>query len=282
MNPVFTTLDSAYQLHYYLGLKTYFGKQLFASSKEHELVKTVLDDVCTRENFHLLDSTIDKDHLRLLLSLKPVQRVSRAIQMLKGNISREFGLTCNEQLAIHRASRLWAKGYFAQSSGKVNLDAARKYVESQASHHGYQGDWSKRLTFRNEAFVSPAFDISHSLAILNYHVVLVSDKRIPIFDEVIAPKLFEYVIKIGEKHQFVVDRMSLLPDHLHLLIEAIPKVSVEECVLAVMNNTQQWMMKRYSGVLKETGGWNVWQPSFYAGTVGDYTTAQVKRFLGRN
>lgn len=89
-------------------------------------------------------------------------------------------------------------------------------------------------------------------------------------------------MKIGEKHQFVVDRMSLLPDHLHLLIEAIPNVSVEECVLAIMNNTQQWMTKRYLGVLKESGGWNVWQPSFYAGTVGDHTTAQVKRFLGRN
>jgi hypothetical protein len=47
-----------------------------------------------------------------------------------------------------------------------------------------------------------------------------------------------------------------------------------------MNNTQQWMTKRYVGVLKETDGWNVSQPSFYAETVGDHTTAQVKRFLG--
>jgi len=282
MKPVFTVLDSAYQLHYYLGFRTHFRKPLFPTNKEHDLIKIVLDDVCRREKYHLLDTSIEKDHLRLLLSLKPDQRVSRAIQMLKGNISREYGLTCNEQLALHRASRLWAKGYFAQSSGKVNLEAARRYVEGQASHHGYQGDWSKELTFRNEAFVSPAFDISHSQAILNYHLVLVTHRRMPIFDEAIAPKFFEYVMTIGEKHQFVVDRLTLLPDHLHLLIEAIPNVSVEECVLAIMNNTQQWMMKRYIGVLKVTEGWNVWQPSFYAGTVGDHTTAQVKRFLGGN
>lgn len=175
MNPFFTILDSAYQLHYYLGFRTYFRKPLFSTNKEHELIKTVLDDVCLREHYHLLDNTIDKDHLRLLLSLRPDQRVSRVIQMLKGNISREFGLTCNNQLVIHRASRLWAKGYFVQSTGKVNLEAARRYVESQASHHGYQGDWSKGLKFRNEGFVSPAFNISHSLAILNYHLVLVTD-----------------------------------------------------------------------------------------------------------
>ena len=236
----------------------------------------MLDDVCLRENYHLLETAIDKNHLRLLLSLRPDQRVSRAIQMLKGNISREYGLIH----ASHRSGQLWAKGYFAQSSGKVNVEAARKYVESQASHHGYKGDWSKGLKFRNEGFVSPAFNISHSLAILNYHIVLVTDKRIPIFDEAIAPGVFEYLMKIGAKYQFVVDRMSLLPDHLHLLIQAIPNVSVEACVLGIMNNTQQWMTKRYLGVLKETGGWNVWQPSFYAGTVGDHTTAQVKRFLG--
>ena len=167
MNRVFTDLDSAYHLHYYLRFRTYFRIPLFATSKENELIKNVLDDVCLRENYHLLDTTIDKDHLRLLLSLTPAQKVSRAIQMLKGNISREFVLTCQEQLAIHGVNRLWAKGYFAQSSGKVNLEAARKYVENQAGHHGYQGDWSKRLKFRNEAFVSPAFDIPHSLAILN-------------------------------------------------------------------------------------------------------------------
>jgi putative transposase len=79
-----------------------------------------------------------------------------------------------------------------------------------------------------------------------------------------------------------VDRIGFLPDHIHLIIEAIPSLSVYECALAFLNNTNHWMHKHYWGVLKETGAWDVWQPSFYAGTVGEYTTAQVKRFLGRN
>ncbi|HEV8133813.1 MAG TPA: hypothetical protein VGP85_04025 [Pyrinomonadaceae bacterium] len=39
------------------------------------------------------------------------------------------------------------------------------------------------------------------------------------------------------------------------------------------------MTKNYGGVLKETGAWNVWQPSYYAGTVGEFTSAQVAKFL---
>jgi len=95
-----------------------------------------------------------------------------------------------------------------------------------------------------------------------------------------APNLFDYVIAIGEKHNFAIDRIGLLPDHVHLVIEATPKVSVEQCVLAILENTRHWMTKHYSGMLKQTGAWDVWQPSFYAGTVGEYSTAQVKRFLG--
>ncbi len=83
--------------------------------------------------------------------------------------------------------------------------------------------------------------------------------------ETIAPRLFDYVMAIGRKHGFVVDRIGLLPDHLHLIIEAIPSVSVYECALAILNNTHQWMARHYWGVLKATGAWEVWQPSFYAG-----------------
>ena len=74
--------------------------------------------------------------------------------------------------------------------------------------------------------------------------------------------------------------MSVLPDHIHLLFEALPSISVADCALSLVNNTLHWMEKNYWGVLKQTGAWDVWQPSFYAGTVGEYTTAQVKRFLG--
>jgi len=106
-----------------------------------------------------------------------------------------------------------------------------------------------------------------------YHLVLVTDFRIPIFDEVIAPKLFDYVIAIGEKRGFAVDRVTVLPDHVHLLIEAVPSLTIGDCALSLMNNTRHWMENKYWGVLKQANAWDVWRPSFYAGTVGEYTTA---------
>lgn len=282
LTPHFRALDAAYQLHFYLCLKTRYLKPLLVTNDHHALIGRVLDDVCAREQYHLLETAISPDHLRLLLSLKPDQTVSRAVKMLKGNLSREFSSAFANDLQRHNTKTLWARGYFGRSAGKVNLERARKYVEEQVSHHGYKGSWTKALKFRNPTFKSPAFELEHCLCMLDYHVVLVTEYRKALFDEAIAPELFSYVLTIGEKHGFVIDRIGLLPDHMHLILEAVPGVSIQECVLAILENTRYWMEQHYAGVLKQTSGWDVWHPSFYAGTVGEYSTAQVIRFLGRS
>jgi putative transposase len=202
--------------------------------------------------------------------------------MLKGNLSRQFGLQFPDELAAHGMQHLWATGYLARSTGKVNLEAARNYVATQVEHHGFRGTWTEALNLRNPLFKSPAFQLKHSLCILDYHVVLVTSQRRALFDEAIAPRLFNYIIAVAEKHGFAIDRIGLLPDHMHIILESVPGLSIQDCVLAIMNNTQHWMTTYYSGVLKQTNGWDVWTPSFYAGTVGKYSTAQVKSFLTAN
>ena len=279
MNPHVKALEAAYQLHFYLCFKTHYLKPAIATSSAQSLIHSVVDELCVREGYHLLEADIGETKLRLLLSLKPTHTVSNVAKMLKGNLDREFSLKLREHLSRNRMKRLWARGYFATSSGKVSLETVQRYVHSQVSHHGYKGEWTTPLTFRNPAYKSPAFSLAHSFCLLNYHIVMVTQSRIPVFDEEMARGLLKYVLLIAQKHEFVVERMSLLPDHFHLVIEARPTVSVEECVRALIENTRYWMERRYVGVLKGTGAWDVWQPSYYAGTVGEFTTAQIRHFL---
>jgi len=279
MNPHFRALEAAYQLHCYFCFRTHYLRPIFSSDEDSSFFEDVLSDVCSREDYHLLETEIAPENLRLLLSLKPDQTVSKTVNMLKGNLSRQFNLKFPGRLDEHQSNSLWAKGYFAHSSGKVNLDHARQYVASQIQHHGYQGEWTKKLKYQNPRYKSPAFEFEHCFCLLNYHVVMTTQNRIPVFDEAMTPRLFDYIVKVGAKHKFAIDRIGLLPDHMHVILEAVPSVSIEECVRAILENTRHWMTTRYSGVLKQTGAWDVWQPSYYAGTVGEYSTAQVKEFL---
>jgi putative transposase len=274
--PTFTSVQAAYQLHFYLCFKTSRLQPRFSDRTVRELLDEVAADVCGREQYHLLESQTSPDHLRLLISTRPDQSVSRAVKMLKGNLSRALGLR-------FPPSEPWlARGYFARSSGKADIETVRSYVASQVSHHRYRGSWTEPLQLVNRSFMSPAFQLPHSVTLLNYHLVLVTKGRAGVFDETIAPRLFKYITAVGAKHGFQVERMSLLPDHLHLMFEAIPGVSVGDLALALMNNTAHWMARHYWGVLKQTDAWDLWQPSYYVGTVGEYTTAHVKRFLGQN
>ena len=270
MNPHFKALVAAYQLRYYLMFKTQFLRPSLTGTEA--LVSDVLAEVCGRQQYHLLDSALAADHLRVLISLQPDQTVSDTIRMLKGNLQNEF----RKQLNLRD---LWAKGHFARSSGSVDLERVRKYVDSQVSHHGFSGEWTKPLKFKNPSFKSPAFSFDHSVSLLNYHYVFVTQDRRAVFDEAIAPRLFDHLLEVGKLHLFAVDRIGILPDHMHLLIEGVPSKSAEEYALAVLNDTANFMEQNYHSVLKGTDAWNVWQPSYYVGTVGEYTSAQVSSFL---
>jgi putative transposase len=279
MTPHFAALTAAYQLHFYFCFKTRYLRPFLEERAQRLLIDEVFQEVCSREDYHLLESKLSDDQVRLLLSLKPSQSVSQVANLLKGSSSRQFGLKFRESLEVQGSKSLWSRGYFAQTSGKVNVEKARAYVQSQVTHHQYHGEWTEALNFCNSNFSSPVFPIAHSFCMLDYHIVLATQQRLALFDETIAPPLFRYVMAIASKHGFAVERMGVLPDHVHLIIEARPDVSAEECVLALLENTRYWMTNNYSGVLKQTQGWDVWQPSFYVGSVGDYSTAQVKQFL---
>jgi hypothetical protein len=103
-----------------------------------------------REQYHLLSSDMTDNQIRLLISLRPDHKVSQVVKRLKGNLQHQLRKTFNSENVL-------AKGYFARSSGKIDLACARQYVESQTSHHGYKGEWTKPMKYRNETFKSPTF-----------------------------------------------------------------------------------------------------------------------------
>src|SRR4030095_2587377 len=275
LHPPFRNIEPAYQLHFYLCFKTHYLRPLFASRPAQQSITDSVQDFCTRHDYHLLDINISDDYLRLLLSLKPDQTISRTVQIMKGNLSHQFSRNCGDILSRYHTKSPWAEGYFARSSGKADISTVQRYVEQQAAHHGYRGKWTSALSYANPNFQSPAFHVDHCVCILDYQVILVTKFRTHLLDDHIAPGLCEYIVSIGKKRGFAVDRIGRVPDHVHMIIEARPDVSVQECALAVLNNTHHWMEEKYWGVLKQTECWDVWTPSFYAGSVGEYSTAQI-------
>lgn len=268
-------LSWAYQLHYYLCFRTHRRKKLFSSDDRMEALSQELGQICERHGYHLLRAKGYPDHLRCLLSLRPSDSISKTLQTVKTNLSRELGLRFRLQAPV------WADGFLARSVGRVRIDAVRNYLESQSEHHGYAGRTHPPV-FHFAAKNPIALTAAHSIFDLNHHVVLATRYRRGIFGSRIGNELFEYWERVAIKKGFAIDRATVLPDHIHLLMRIVPKLSIEDCVLALMNNGQHWFSKHYPELLVQAGVSQLWQQSAYAGTTGKVTTALVKSFLSRD
>jgi transposase IS200 family protein len=52
-------------------------------------------------------------------------------------------------------------------------------------------------------------------------------------------RVVDYMLKVASKRGFALEEVSVLPDHVHLLVKLPPKISIENCALSLMNNSQQ-------------------------------------------
>jgi len=267
-----TTLSWAWQLHYYLCFRTRRRRRLFTAREQIDLLTATLSEICERHDYHLLQARVYADHLRCLVSLRPAQAISTVIQKIKANSSRE----CSAALAV--APPLWERGYLARSVGHVRVATVKQYLDEQAEHHGY----SLRLrppVFRYRAEQAVMLAAAHASFELKHHLVFATRYRVAVFDSGLGEALCKYWLRVANKRGFAIDRISIVPDHIHLLVRSVPKIAIEECALSLLNNGQYFVGKRAPHTLVQVGIEGLWQASAYAGTTGQLTTALLKKFL---
>ena len=264
----FTDISFAYQLHYHFAFHTKYRRRVFITVQHEVCLETTLKRTCEENGYHLLEQRIEPAVLYCLVSLKPLQSPSEAARKLKAQSSREINRALRR-----KDSALWAIGYFVRSVGRATREAAEKYIDSQGDHHGIQTN--QRLTWNNHDVRTLTAD--HSIFDLSYHVVLATQSRQCVFDSVVGQVLIDGIYQ-GDS-TFLIRKISLLPDHVHLLIRAVPSMAIGECVLNLMNQTLGFMTDQYSGVLIGSGAHCLWSQSAYVGSVGEVSTAVVKGFL---
>jgi len=219
-----------------------------------------------------LEQDIYADEIRCLLSLKPNQPVAKVIQTIKANSSRE----CAHSLGL--IAPVWERGYLARSAGRMKISAVRQYLEQQATHHGYANRVLPPV-YRYRAVHPVALKAAHGMFDLTHHVVLATRFRRGVFTSSVGEALSNYWLRVASKREFAIDQISLVPDHVHAIVRIVPKMSIEECVLSLMNNGQHFIGNHYPELLIETGLDQLWESSAYAGTCGEVTTALLKTWL---
>lgn len=121
---------SLYDLKIHLVWITKYRKPVLHGDVGHAL-RDIIRRTCEELDVEILAGNVRLDHVHLLLSYPPSLCVSKLAQKLKGISSRRL-LQSNKRLQkAYWGRHLWARGYFAVSTGNVTDEIIAEYIERQ-------------------------------------------------------------------------------------------------------------------------------------------------------
>jgi len=95
-------------------------------------VRELIRQTCASLDVYILKGHVSKDHVHLLVSVPPNLSVSELVKRLKGRSSRKMLEEFGELRKVYWGRHLWARGYFAASTGNVTDEIIAEYIEKQS------------------------------------------------------------------------------------------------------------------------------------------------------
>ena len=124
------TSHAVYDLKYHVVWITKYRKPVLRGEIATRL-RELIRQTCGTLDVYIEKGHIATDHIHLLVSVPPHVSVSDLLQHLKGRSSRRLLQEYSELERQFWGKHLWARGYFAASSGNVTDEIIKQYIESQ-------------------------------------------------------------------------------------------------------------------------------------------------------
>ncbi|QQK77648.1 IS200/IS605 family transposase [Salicibibacter cibarius] len=123
---------AVYDIKYHIIWVTKYRYHVLRGDIAHR-VRELIRQGCEARGITIVQGSVGKDHIHLLLSCPPSIAPSKILQYLKGRSSR---LIQDEFPALKKrywGQHLWARGYFCATVGNVTEEIIRNYIENHTS-----------------------------------------------------------------------------------------------------------------------------------------------------
>jgi Transposase and inactivated derivatives len=88
---------------------------------------------CEARGVTILQGSVGKEHIHLLISCPPSLAPSKIMQYLKGRSSRLLQDEFSELKKRYWGQHLWSRGYFCATVGNVTEEIIRNYIANQSN-----------------------------------------------------------------------------------------------------------------------------------------------------
>ena len=109
-----------------------------------EELKKQIRIICNELEVEIVSWSISQDHVHILVSIPPSCSISKLLQYIKWKTSRKLQMQFQDLKKKYWWQHLWARWYFACSTGNITNDMIKDYIE----HHFEENE--SEDTFRIE------------------------------------------------------------------------------------------------------------------------------------
>jgi len=114
---------------------------------------------------------------------------------------------------------------------------------------------------------------------VGYHIIFTTKDRKEVFKGEIESRLKEILYQVAKDKEFIIETMTVMPDHVHLFMTAHPKISPSYIVKMSKGITGRLLFKEFGNLKQQLDGGHLWNKSYYLETVGKISKASVKQYM---
>ncbi len=123
---------------------------------------------------------------------------------------------------------------------------------------------------------------SHNKTVLLYHMVFPAKYIRKVFIKEIEKTLIEVCMGISKRFEINFLEIGNDEDHVHFLIQGVPKMLVSRIIQIVKSITAREIFSKHKEIKKILWGGNLWISGFYVNTVGQYGSEEMIRKYVKN
>ena len=110
-----------------------------------------------------------------------------------------------------------------------------------------------------------------------YHVIFCPKYRRKVLREPIAERFKELIQDVAQANNFFIIEMEVMPDHVHLLLDADPTVGINVVVSRIKGYTAHHLTREFPELNRKLP--TLWTRSKFIATVGSVSPETVKAYI---
>ena len=123
--------------------------------------------------------------------------------------------------------------------------------------------------------MSEEIHLSHNVSVLMYHFVCPAKYRKVVFEEKVDRVMKEVCLEIEDRYDIRFLEIGTDKDHVHFLIQSVPKNSPTQIIKTVKSITAKQIFLRCPEVKEKLWGGQFWTDGYYVATVGQHGNEAV-------